>query len=129
MSTSCNIANDFKLSFRLVNREKTTFLTLTKIEKFSYALFQNHALWYIYISVMSVMYLKVGCAINREGTYCDMVRHNYDYYLSQYLTNLMHKILFYNRFYFMPLHVSSTCAHHHEVKIALLSLWYHHTCR
>ena len=28
---------------------------------------------------------------------------------------------------FMPLHVSSTCAHHQEVKIALHSLWYHHT--
>jgi len=27
----------------------------------------------------------------------------------------------------MPLHVSSTCAHHQEVKIALYSLWYHHT--
>ena len=25
----------------------------------------------------------------------------------------------------MPLHVSSTCAHHQEVKIALHSLWYH----
>ena len=32
-------------------------------------------------------------------------------------------------FYFMPLHVSSTCAHHQEVKIALHSLWYHHTYR
>jgi len=31
--------------------------------------------------------------------------------------------------YFMPLHVSSTCAHHQEVKIALHSLWYHHTYR
>ena len=29
----------------------------------------------------------------------------------------------------MPLHISSTCAHHHEVKIALHSLWYHHTYR
>ena len=29
----------------------------------------------------------------------------------------------------MPLHVSSTCAHHQEVKIALNSLWYHHTYR
>ena len=48
-------------------------------------------------------------------------------YLSRYLTNLMHKILFYNRFYFMPLHVSSTCAHLQEVKIALHSLWYHLT--
>jgi len=27
----------------------------------------------------------------------------------------------------MPLHVSSICAHHMEVKIALHSLWYHHT--
>jgi len=29
--------------------------------------------------------------------------------------------------YFMPVHVSSTCAHHQEVKIALHSLWYRHT--
>ena len=27
----------------------------------------------------------------------------------------------------MPLHVSSTCAHHQEVTIVLHSLWYHHT--
>ena len=27
----------------------------------------------------------------------------------------------------MPLHVSSTCAHHQEVKSALHSLRYHHT--
>jgi len=27
----------------------------------------------------------------------------------------------------MPLHVSSTCAHHQEDKIALHNLWYHHT--
>jgi len=37
--------------------------------------------------------------------------------------------LFHNKFYFMPLHVSSTCAHHQEVKIALHRLWYHHTYR
>jgi len=37
--------------------------------------------------------------------------------------------LFHNKFYFMPLHVSSTCAHHQEAKIALHSLWYHHTSR
>ena len=29
----------------------------------------------------------------------------------------------------MPLHVSSTSAHHQEVKIALQSLWYHQTYR
>ena len=27
--------------------------------------------------------------------------------------------LFYNKFYFLPLHVSSTCAHYQEVQIAL----------
>ena len=27
----------------------------------------------------------------------------------------------------MPLHVSNTCAHYQDVKIALHSLWYHHT--
>jgi len=27
----------------------------------------------------------------------------------------------------MPLHVSNTCAHHREIKIALYGLWYHHT--
>jgi len=35
--------------------------------------------------------------------------------------------LFHSKFYFMPLHASSTCAHHQEVEIALHSLWYHHT--
>jgi len=29
----------------------------------------------------------------------------------------------------MPLHVSNICAHHQEVKIALHSLWNHHTYR
>jgi len=29
--------------------------------------------------------------------------------------------LFHNKFYFMPLHVSNTCAHHQEVKIVLHS--------
>jgi len=37
------------------------------------------------------------------------------------------QILFHNMFYFMSVHVSSTCAHLHEVKIASHSLWYHHT--
>jgi len=27
--------------------------------------------------------------------------------------------LFHSKFYFMPLHVSSTCSHHQEVKIAI----------
>ena len=40
----------------------------------------------------------------------------------------MHKI-FLEYIYFMPLHVSSICAHHQEVKITLHSLCYHHTYR
>ena len=36
---------------------------------------------------------------------------------------------FHSKFYFMSLHVSSTCAHHQEVKIVLHSLWYNHTYR
>jgi len=47
--------------------------------------------------------------------------------LSQYLTKLIHKICFTISFYFMPLHVSSTCAHHQEVIIVLYRIWYHHT--
>jgi len=38
-----------------------------------------------------------------------------------YAQNLLH-----NKIYFTPVHVSNTCAHHQEVKIALHSLWYHH---
>jgi len=37
--------------------------------------------------------------------------------------------LFHNKFYFMPLHVSSIRAYYQEVKIALHSLWYHHIYR
>jgi len=33
--------------------------------------------------------------------------------------------LFHNKFYFIPLHVSSTCAHHQEVKIVLQSKLYY----
>jgi len=39
----------------------------------------------------------------------------------------MHKIFVLQEVYFIPLHVSSTCAYHQKVKIALDSLWYHHT--
>jgi len=50
-------------------------------------------------------------------------------YLSQYLTKLVHKIFILQYVYFMPLHVSSTCGHHQEVRIVLHSLWYHNTYR
>ena len=39
----------------------------------------------------------------------------------------MRNIFVLEKVYNMPLHVSSTCAHHQELKIVLNSLWYHHT--
>jgi len=39
----------------------------------------------------------------------------------------MQKIFVLQEVYIMPLHVSSTCAHHQEVKIALHSLGYRNT--
>ena len=41
----------------------------------------------------------------------------------------MHNIFVLQQICFMPLHVSSICAYHQKVKIALHSLWYHHTYR
>jgi len=41
----------------------------------------------------------------------------------------MHKIFYYNKF-IIRLHMfRALCAHHQEAKIALYSIWYHHTCR
>ena len=57
------------------------------------------------------------------GTYVEL----FDVLLTVHIIDARN--LFYNMFYFMPLHVSSTCAHHQEVKIALHSIWYHHTYR
>ena len=51
------------------------------------------------------------------------------FFLSQQLTNLMHKILLYNKFISCLYMFRTPCAHHQEVKIALQSLWYQHTYR
>ena len=61
---------------------------------------------------------------------------NFDVFLTVHLSifisvfnQLDAQNLFHNKFYFVPLHVSNTCAHHQEGKIVLHSLWYHHTYR
>jgi len=41
----------------------------------------------------------------------------------------MHKILFYNKIISRLYMFRAQCAHYQEVKIALHSLWYHHTYR
>ena len=43
------------------------------------------------------------------------------------ITNLMHKILFYNEFIISLYMFRALCAHHQKVKIVLYSIWYHHT--
>jgi len=45
------------------------------------------------------------------------------------LTNLMHKILFLNKFITCLYMFRALCAHHQEVKTVLYSIWYHQTCR
>ena len=45
------------------------------------------------------------------------------------LTNLMHKIWFYNKFIIYLYMFRALCAHHHEVKNVLHSIWYRHTCK
>jgi len=39
----------------------------------------------------------------------------------------MHKFLFYNKFIICFYMFRALCAHHHEVKIVLHSIWYRHT--
>jgi len=39
----------------------------------------------------------------------------------------MQKILFYNKFIIRLYMFRALCAHRHEVKIVLYSIWYHHT--
>jgi len=79
---------------------------------------------YVYIHILRIC-----------NTYCFSTATIFDVLLTVHLSifisvfNQLDALLFHNKFYFMPLHVSSTCAHHQEVKIALHSLWYHHTYR
>jgi len=74
-------------------------------------------------------FLTADSSVPEQQNILTICRPCISVYLSQYLTKLMHKICFTISFYFMSLRVSSTCAHHQEVKIALRSLWYHHTYR
>ena len=39
----------------------------------------------------------------------------------------MHKIFFNNKFIIRLYMFRALCAHHHEVKFLLYSIWYHHT--
>jgi hypothetical protein len=55
--------------------------------------------------------------------------NNNDIFFISIINQLYAQNLFHSKFYFMPLHVSNTCAHHQGVKTALHSLWYHHSCR
>ena len=71
-----------------------------------------------------------SCIIHILYTECAKIKKNNS--CAKRLTNLMHKILFYNKFIiclYMFYMFRALCAHHQEVKIELYSIWYHHTCR
>ena len=70
--------------------------------------------------------IPIGCSLTRPDPNHEPLKRNI--FISVF-NQLDAQNLFHNKFYFMPLHVSSTCTHHQEVKIALHSLWYHHTYR
>ena len=72
-----------------------------------------------------------ACLLYRPITYYKHVMSFFDVLLTVLLSifiSLFNQLdaqnLFHSKFYFVPLHVSSTCAHHQEVKIALHSLWW-----
>ena len=54
-----------------------------------------------------------------------IIRRSKLHYTASGISQLDAQNLFHEKFYFMPLHVSSTCAHQQEVKIASHKLWYH----
>ena len=64
---------------------------------------------------------------NSQSACLGSAAHKYQAPFISLFNQLDAQNLFHNKFYFMPLHVSSTCAHRQEVKITLHSLWYHHT--
>jgi len=66
---------------------------------------------------------------DRHNTTILSITHNISTTFTSLFNQLNAQNLFHNKFYFMPLHVSSICAYHQEVKIALRSLWYQHTYR
>ena len=76
--------------------------------------------FFLYLYVLTVFWVTQCSNVKLLCFFCCMTGQSFVFYLSHYLTNLMHKICF-TVSYFIPLHVSSTCAHHQEVKIALHS--------
>jgi len=83
--------------------------------------------------VWNIFHSKKNCAKCNPNMYIDLhVQYrllsdfnDISVYLSRYLTNLMHKIYFTISF----ISCLYMCVHQQEVKIALHSLWYHHTYR
>jgi len=76
-----------------------------------------------------MLVLSIPCHRHQPGGHNISDVGRQDFLFISVFNQLDAKNLFHNMFYFMPLHVSSTCAQHQEVKIALHSLLYHHTYR
>ena len=81
----------------------------------------SHSLWHHHPN-------NIWCSIHTTVNWSDVNWYNILQLFISVFNKLDAQNLFHNKFYFMPLHVSSTCAHQ-EFKTALHSLWYHHTYR
>ena len=110
-------------------RALKNIIFMQQTNKFTLKMFVYYILIYKqHISAPTATIITVSCKSTKQCT------TNFDVLLTVHLSifisvfnQLDAQNLFHGKFYFMPLHVSSTCAHHQEVKIALHSLWYHHT--
>jgi len=81
----------------------------------------------IYFVITLLLFLVNSIAVRHQFIFFDgLLAVHISIFISVF-NQLDAQNFFHNKFYFMPQHVSSTCAHHQEVKIALHSLWYHQT--
>ena len=91
---------------------------------------QDREIWWTLVS--AVMNLRIPWNAGNFLTSCKPVsfsRRTLHHGVSRYLTNSVHKILFYNKFILFLYMFRALCAHHQAVKIVLYSIWYRHTCR
>ena len=92
----------------------------------------KHALYSPFFSLQNAVCFKMlTCFLPVLFIFCiqDVLKLKKNNSGAKGLTNLMHKIFFYNKLIVRLYMFRAICAHLHEVKIVLCSIWYHHTCR
>ena len=76
------------------------------------------------LDAQNLFHSKFNSCLYMFRTHMLIIRRSKLHYTASGIDQLDAQNLFHSKFYFMPLHVSNTCAHHQEVKIALHILWY-----